>query len=217
VGFPGRDRSSGDPFNSSLNYGYGILYSLAWRSLVLAGLDPYAGFLHVDRSGKPVLAFDYVEMFRVHVVDKPLLAEFRRGYRPRVSDGRLEPRDRRKIASLIVSTLSRRVGGERLEDAVRRYALVRFVVVYDISDNSARARVARTLEAWGLGRVQRSAFVGRMQRARARDLARLLAGMIDGETDVVHIIPVPHHEWSRTIILGTPWGERRVQSAALLY
>ena len=123
VGFRGRDRGSGDAFNSSLNYGYGILYSLAWRSLVLAGLDPYAGFLHVDRSGKPVLAFDYVEMFRVHVVDKPLASEFRRGYRPRVSGGRLEPADRRKIASLLVSALSRVVEGERLDAAVRRYAL----------------------------------------------------------------------------------------------
>ncbi|MCE4615464.1 MAG: CRISPR-associated endonuclease Cas2 [Aeropyrum sp.] len=94
---------------------------------------------------------------------------------------------------------------------------VRYVVVYDISDNTARARVARTLEAWGLGRVQRSAFVGRLQRARARDLARLLSRMIDHDTDVVHLIPVPYYEWDRTIVLGTPWGERRVQSAALLH
>ncbi|BAN89814.1 CRISPR-associated endonuclease Cas2 [Aeropyrum camini] len=93
---------------------------------------------------------------------------------------------------------------------------LRVVVVYDISDDGVRLRVARTLESWGLYRIQRSAFVGRMQRARMRDLARLLEGMIDPGTDTVHIIPLPSHEWERTLVLGTPWGERRVASAALL-
>jgi CRISPR-associated protein Cas1 len=50
LGFEGRNQDSPDPVNTLLNYAYGILYSECWRALVLAGLDPYAGFLHVDRS-----------------------------------------------------------------------------------------------------------------------------------------------------------------------
>ncbi|GBF09750.1 CRISPR-associated endonuclease Cas1 [Aeropyrum pernix] len=122
VGFEGRDREGSDSFNRALNYGYGILYSLAWRSLVLAGLDPYAGFLHTDRSGRPVLSFDYVEMFRVHAVDKPLASEFRRGWLPSLDGSRIDPGDRRRIALLVTRALGRRVGGETLGEAVSRYA-----------------------------------------------------------------------------------------------
>lgn len=46
-----------------LNYGYGILYGQVERSLVQAGLDPFAGFVHVDRPGKPSLTLDLIEEF----------------------------------------------------------------------------------------------------------------------------------------------------------
>jgi CRISPR-associated protein Cas1 len=69
--FPGRSgRGATDLVNSALNYGYGILYGQVERCLVLAGLDPYAGFLHVDRPGKPSLTLDFIEEFRPVVVDR---------------------------------------------------------------------------------------------------------------------------------------------------
>jgi CRISPR-associated protein Cas1 len=73
--WPGR-RTQGatDAVNSAFNYGYGILYGVVERSLVLAGLDPYAGFLHVDRPGKPSLVFDLIEEFRQVVVDRTVIA-----------------------------------------------------------------------------------------------------------------------------------------------
>lgn len=50
--WPGREtRGATDPFNSILNYGYGILYSQVEQAITLAGLDPYGGFLHADRPG----------------------------------------------------------------------------------------------------------------------------------------------------------------------
>lgn len=69
--FPGRKgRGATDPINCALNYAYGILYGQVERALVLAGLDPYAGFLHVDRPGKPSLTLDFIEEFRPVVVDR---------------------------------------------------------------------------------------------------------------------------------------------------
>jgi CRISPR-associated protein Cas1 len=69
--FPGRTgRGAADPVNAALNYGYGILYGQIERTLVLAGLDPFAGFLHVDRPGKPSLTLDFIEEFRAVVVDR---------------------------------------------------------------------------------------------------------------------------------------------------
>jgi len=37
---------------------------------VLACLDPFAGFLHVDRPGKPSLTLDFIEEFRPVIVDR---------------------------------------------------------------------------------------------------------------------------------------------------
>lgn len=96
LGFNGRDQDSDDPVNASLNYAYGILYSECWRAIVLAGLDPYAGFLHVDRSGKPVLVFDFVESFRF-IADAVLLNMFRRGWRPVINNGLLDYESRARI------------------------------------------------------------------------------------------------------------------------
>ncbi|MCL4387459.1 CRISPR-associated endonuclease Cas1, partial [Patescibacteria group bacterium] len=53
TGFKQRNPEADDPFNVCLNYGYGMLYSEVERACVLAGLDPYLGFFHTDRYGKP--------------------------------------------------------------------------------------------------------------------------------------------------------------------
>lgn len=60
-----------DAVNAALNYGYGILYSHVWGAVMNAGLEPFAGFLHVDRSGKPSLVLDLVEEFRQPIVYPP--------------------------------------------------------------------------------------------------------------------------------------------------
>lgn len=107
LGFDRRDQDGSDPFNIVLNYGYGILYAEAWRALVLAGLDPYAGYMHVDRSGKPVLVYDYVEMYRP-VIDHALLKLVRKGWRPKISGGLLDYESRSRIIKAIHSELERK-------------------------------------------------------------------------------------------------------------
>ncbi|MCE4611994.1 MAG: CRISPR-associated endonuclease Cas2 [Desulfurococcales archaeon] len=91
------------------------------------------------------------------------------------------------------------------------------LVVYDVSDDVKRQRLARVLEAWGLARIQRSAFVGRLSHARARDLARLVERIIDPETDVVHMVRLQDWEWRSAIVVGSPrWGPGRVEGVKLL-
>jgi CRISPR-associated protein Cas1 len=66
--FYGRSRNPAlDEFNALLNYGYGILYSRMERACILAGLDPYIGFLHTDNYGKTSFVFDLIEIFRIHI------------------------------------------------------------------------------------------------------------------------------------------------------
>lgn len=64
--FDGRSRNPAkDEFNALLNYGYGVLYSLVEKACIIAGLDPYIGFLHTDNYNKKSLVFDLIEMFRM--------------------------------------------------------------------------------------------------------------------------------------------------------
>lgn len=107
LGFSGRDQDSTDQVNVVLNYGYGILYSECWKAIALAGLDPYAGFVHTERSGKPVLVFDVVEMFRVATVDSLVVQRFRDGWRVEVSNGLLAPKSRAEVVKLVLGGLGR--------------------------------------------------------------------------------------------------------------
>jgi len=76
--FMGRKtRGAEDPFNAMLNFGYqAILFPEAWKAICYAGLDPYAGFLHADRPGKPSLVLDIMEEFRQQIVDRTLIGFF---------------------------------------------------------------------------------------------------------------------------------------------
>lgn len=66
--FKGRSQHPAqDEFNAFLNYGYGIMYSKVERACIIAGLDPYIGFLHTDNYGKRSFVYDVIELFRIHV------------------------------------------------------------------------------------------------------------------------------------------------------
>ncbi|HEY5370187.1 MAG TPA: CRISPR-associated endonuclease Cas1 [Hanamia sp.] len=66
--FNGRSmRPAKDSFNAFLNYGFGVLYSRVEKSLMLAGLDPYVGFLHRDDYNQKSMVFDFIEPYRIHV------------------------------------------------------------------------------------------------------------------------------------------------------
>ena len=76
--FEKRDRNGGDGFNAMLNYAYGILYSEVERACILAGLEPYFGYLHTDRYGKPSMVLDLIEQFRAPLGNKAVINLFSR-------------------------------------------------------------------------------------------------------------------------------------------
>lgn len=74
--FQGRSRQPAkDEFNCLLNYGYGVLYSMVEKGCLIAGLDPYVGFVHTDNYNKKSLVFDLMEMFR-YLVDQTVVYLF---------------------------------------------------------------------------------------------------------------------------------------------
>ncbi len=62
-----------DPVNALLSYLYAILLKDVTVSLVSVGLDPYVGFFHRMKYGKPSLALDLMEEYRSIVCDSVLL------------------------------------------------------------------------------------------------------------------------------------------------
>lgn len=65
--FKGRSsRPAQDAFNACLNYAYGILYGQVEKALIVAGLDPYVGFLHRDDYNHKSLVYDFIEPYRIH-------------------------------------------------------------------------------------------------------------------------------------------------------
>lgn len=64
--FKGRSkRPALNPFNAVLNYCYGVLYSRVEKACLIAGLDPFVGFMHTDNYNKKSLVFDLIEPFRI--------------------------------------------------------------------------------------------------------------------------------------------------------
>jgi CRISPR-associated protein Cas1 len=100
-----RHQGADDAANAALNYGYRILMSHVWGAVMNAGLEPFAGFLHVDRSGKPSLVLDLVEEFRQPVVDRAILGWQHKGGRLNMENGLLDAVSREAVASRILLRL----------------------------------------------------------------------------------------------------------------
>lgn len=120
TGFETREhRGATDPVNSALNYGYGILYSQVWGALMNAGLEPFAGFLHVDRPGKPSLVLDLIEEFRQPIVDRAVIALAGKGVAIEVREGLLAEEARRTVAQAVLERLDSEVAFRRRRHLVR--------------------------------------------------------------------------------------------------
>jgi len=63
-----------DNFNALLSFFYTILAREVESALETVGLDPYVGFLHRLRPGRPSLALDLMEELRPYMVDRFILS-----------------------------------------------------------------------------------------------------------------------------------------------
>ena len=63
-----------DNVNSVLSFLYAVLANEVSSALEVVGLDPYVGFLHQDRPGRPSLALDLMEELRAVFVDRLVLS-----------------------------------------------------------------------------------------------------------------------------------------------
>jgi CRISPR-associated protein Cas1 len=73
-----RRRPPTDLVNALLSLGYALLRHDIQSAVNLVGFDPYLGYLHVERYGRPSLALDLMEEFRPLVVDAIVLSGLNR-------------------------------------------------------------------------------------------------------------------------------------------
>jgi CRISPR-associated protein Cas1 len=107
--FPGRARRPPtDPVNALLSFGYALLTADVSTAVSIVGLDPYVGYLHAPRYGRPSLALDLMEEFRPLIVDSVVLRAL----------------NNREFAP---SDFEDELGAVRLTDAARK----RFLLAYE--------------------------------------------------------------------------------------
>jgi len=67
-----------DPGNALLSLVYSLLFTQVYAAVECAGLDPYMGFYHADKWGRPALVLDLMEEFRPVIADRLVVGLVRR-------------------------------------------------------------------------------------------------------------------------------------------
>jgi CRISPR-associated exonuclease Cas4/CRISPR-associated protein Cas1 len=72
-------RPPADPVNAMLSFGYALLTRTWLTTLSAVGFDPYLGFYHKPRFGRPSLALDMMEPFRSILSDSTVIQAVNNG------------------------------------------------------------------------------------------------------------------------------------------
>ncbi len=72
-------RPPSDPVNALLSFGYAMLTRHLTVAVASVGLDPYRGFFHAPRYGRPSLALDLMEPFRPIITDSVVVSAINNG------------------------------------------------------------------------------------------------------------------------------------------
>ena len=82
-------------------------------------------------------------------------------------------------------------------------------VIYDISDNRIRSFVAKLCKNYGLFRVQKSAFLGDLNRNESDSLALECEAAID-ESDSVYVFPMCEDCFEKIRLIGAGFDREMV-------
>lgn len=83
-------------------------------------------------------------------------------------------------------------------------------VIYDISDDKTRNRVAKVCKNKGLYRVQKSAFLGTLNTNQIDELKIMSEDAIDKKVDSVYIFPMCREDFKKVKLLGQAFDKKLV-------
>lgn len=87
--------------------------------------------------------------------------------------------------------------------------------MYDIAENKVRSKVAKTCKKYGLIRVQKSIFLGRLDNNRFDELAEYCLNLMDEDTDSVYLFPFCQDDFRRIQVLGQGFDRKLVNDEIL--
>ncbi len=88
-------------------------------------------------------------------------------------------------------------------------------IMYDIVSNKVRSRVAKKCKKYGMTRVQKSIFLGKLDMNRFDELAEICLDEIDEETDSVYLFPFCQEDFRRINVLGQGFDKKLVNNEIL--
>jgi len=82
--------------------------------------------------------------------------------------------------------------------------------VYDIVENKTREKIARTCKGYGLYRVQKSVFLGTLNKNQLDELSIKSKDLINEKRDSVYIFPMCEDDFKKVILLGQAFDKKLV-------
>jgi CRISPR-associated protein Cas2 len=83
-------------------------------------------------------------------------------------------------------------------------------VIYDIVKNKSRTKVAKFCKEYGLYRVQKSCFLGDLNKNEVDELGLKCKDLINLETDAVYLFPVCEDDFRKIRLLGNSFDTQLV-------
>ena len=83
-------------------------------------------------------------------------------------------------------------------------------ILYDITKNRSRNKVAKACKEAGLYRVQKSVFVGPIEHNRLDELALYIEDLIDPDNDKVYIFPMCEADFRKVQLQGQAFDKKLV-------
>lgn len=75
-------------------------------------------------------------------------------------------------------------------------------IIYDIVENKPRGKIAKLCKEAGLYRVQKSVFLGTIERNRLDELRLAIEDWCDEAVDSVYIFPLCASDFKKVILMG---------------
>jgi len=88
-------------------------------------------------------------------------------------------------------------------------------IIYDITDNRIRSKVAKECKKAGLERVQKSVFLGKLKSSRFDELAEKCRSLIEEDQDSVYLFPFCQDDFKRIVVLGQGFDKELVNEELL--
>lgn len=83
-------------------------------------------------------------------------------------------------------------------------------IIYDIKDDKKRTKIAKACKNKGLYRVQKSAFLGTLNRNQIDELKIMCEDIINPDEDSIYIFPMCEDDFKKVKLLGQAFDKNLV-------